>query len=129
MKCVIADVVETSFKFQSPVDITHVGLEWGDLVITLTSRGDMKGAIVKFSDTIGIRLLDEGDLLEFWPTCSSDKGWIFRISQNGWFDHEASRPGFMRDKNLGICEYFIASQNSCISILSGEAPSIEIFKI
>jgi hypothetical protein len=129
MKSVNAAAVETVSNFQSPVDITHMRLEWGELVVTLTSGGDKKVAIVRFSEVTGLRLLDEGDLLEFWPACSSANGWLYRINENGWFDLEASRPGFMREKGLGLSEYFIASQNSCISVLSSDIPSVEVYSI
>ncbi|WP_148715529.1 hypothetical protein [Chitinolyticbacter meiyuanensis] len=129
MKYVDAEAVETAYKFQSPVDITHIRLEWGELVVTLTSSGDKKVAIARFGDIAGLRLLDEGDLLEFWPACASGNGWLFRVDKNGWFDLEASRPGFMRERGLGLLEYFIASQNSCINVLSCEAPSVEIYSI
>src|SRR3569833_298124 len=101
-----AEAVETAYTFQSRVDITHVRLEWGELVVTLMSGGDKKAAIVRFGEVTGYRLLDEGDLLEFWPVCARANGWLFRINENGWFDLEASRPGFMREKGLGLSEYF-----------------------
>lgn len=129
MNRVNAEAIETACRFQSPADITHVRFEWGELVVTLMSSGDKRVAVARFGEVAGIRLLDEGDLLEFWPVCSSANGWLFRITENGWFDLEATRPGFLREKGLGLSEYFIASQNSCISVLSSEAPSVEIYSI
>ena len=129
MQRVIAEAVETGCTFQSPVDVTHVRLEWGELVVTLTSCGDKKAAIARFGEVAGFRLLDEGDLLEFWPVCARANGWLFQINANGWFDLEASRPGFLREKGLGLSEYFIAGQNSCVSVLSNEAPKVETYSI
>ena len=129
MQRVNAEAVETGCKFQSPVDVTHVRLEWGELVVTLMSGGDKKVAIARFGEVAGFRLLDEGDLLEFWPVCAQDNGWLFRINANGWFDLEASRPSFSREQGLGLSEYFIASQNSCVSVLSIEAPTVETYSI
>lgn len=129
MQHVIAEVVETGYTFQSPVDITNVRFEWGELAVTLMSGGDRKVAIAKFGEVIGFRLLDEGDLLEFWPMCAQANGWLFQIKANGWFDLEASRPGFLREPGLGVSEYFIASENGCVSVLSDEAPKVEIYTI
>lgn len=114
MQRVIAEAVDTGCIFQYPVDVTHVRLEWGELVVMLMSGGDKKAVIVKFGEVAGFRLLDEGDLLEFWPVCAGTNGWLFQINANGWFDHEATRPGFIREQGLGLSEYFIAGQNSCI---------------
>ncbi len=129
MQSVDVVVVETKCTFQSSVDVTNVRLEWGELVVTLTSGGDRKAATVRFSEVVGFSLLDEGDLLEFWPVCSARNGWLFLVSKNGWFDLESSRSGFTREKNLNLSEYFIASQNSCLSVLSGVAPAVESYSI
>lgn len=83
----------------------------------------------KFDNIKGFRLLDEGDLLEFWPTCAMSKGWLFLIKKNGWFDLESSRSGFLTEKNPGIFEYFISGENNCLSILSGDKPKIEVYSI
>jgi len=129
MQRVIADPVDTGFIFQSRVYVTHVHFEPDELVVTLTSRGDKKVATARFKEVIGFRLLDEGNLLEFWPVCSQDNGWLFRIKENGWFDLETSRSGFLLDKRVDVSEYFISSQNDCVSILAGEPPKIEIIPI
>lgn len=128
MQLVDAETVE-NWVFQSPVDITHVRFEWGELVVTLLSGGDRKVAIVKFSEVVGFRLLDEGDLLEFWPGCARANGWLYLVRKNGWFDLESSRSGFTRDKSDALFEYFISSQNSCLSVLSGERPKVEAYSI
>lgn len=129
MLSVDAEAIETVCKFQSAVNISDVRFEWGRLSITLISGEDKKVAIVRFPWVVGFRLLDEGDLLEFWPPCSAENGWLFLIKKNGWFDLEISRRGFTREKDQGVSEYFVASQNSCLSILSGDLPEVEVFNI
>jgi hypothetical protein len=125
MQLVDAAVIENIYKFQSSVDITSVHFECSELVVKLISGGDRTAVTVRFSEVAGFRLLDEGNLLEFWPACAAVKGWLFLIRKNGWFDLESSRPGFLLEKGLGLSEYFIASQNSCLSVLSGRAPTVE----
>ena len=48
---------------------------------------------IEFSGIIGFRVLDERDLMEFWPECSSSNGRLFEISAAGWLAQELSRPG------------------------------------
>ncbi len=129
MNRVIAEKVDVPIIFKSAIDITHFRFEWGELAVTLTSSGDGCVAVVTFIDILGFRLLDEGNLLEYWPECSSENGWLFRILKNGWFDLEQSRSGFLLEKGKGISEYFIASQNNCLSVLSSEIPMVEIYSI
>lgn len=126
MQRVVATSIETPWVFQSGTDIMSVHLEWGELAITLVSGGDRKVAVVRFSEIVGFRFLDEGDLLEFWPACAAAQGWLFRIEEDGWFDLEASRPGFIRSEVKGLSEYFVASQNGCVSVLTGDLPKVEI---
>lgn len=116
-------------KFQSPAEIARVCFDEGELVVTLVSEEDGKSAAVKFLEIAGFRQLDEGDLLEYWPACAGANGWLYRIHENGWLDLESLRPGFMRKDCKGLFEYFIASQNSCISVLAWENPEVEFHSI
>lgn len=54
---------------------------------------------IAFYSTLGFRVLDEGDLLEFWPHCSTTNGWLFEIESDGWFDQESQRKGFLSMEN------------------------------
>jgi len=80
---------------------------------------------VRFLGAEGHRVLDEGDLLEFWPECSTPNGSIFRILSGGWFEQECQRQGFLkRDTQPGMPEYFITGENACISIISHTPPEL-----
>ena len=129
MKRVKATALQMEYSFRQPVDISQVRFEWEELVVTLMSTGDRKAAVVRFAEVSGFRMLDEGDLLEFWPACSKEKGWLFAIDENGWLDFELSRAGFLQDKGQGSVEYFIASQNRCVSVISSAAPNVVLYSI
>ena len=109
----------------SSIDIASLSFESGTLVVTLASGSDPKAATVKFEDVLGFRMLDEGDLLEYWPACSRDNGWLFLINGDGWFDLESTRPGFLHQRGGRIAEYFLATQNGCVSVLAGSAPTMD----
>lgn len=80
---------------------------------------------VRFFGASGVRVLDEGDLLEFWPECSTPNGRIFRIHSGGWRDQEAKRGGFlMRHTQPEIPEYFVAGDNECVSVFSHTPPEL-----
>ncbi len=122
---VCVDVIDTGHLFRSRAYLSDLRYDTEKLVVTVTSPVDGTAAAVTFAEVIGFRVLDEGDLLEFWPACAADHGWLFKIRQGGWFDQELARPGFVHEKASGLTEYFIASQNACISVLAGAVPRVE----
>lgn len=125
MQNIDVEAVKTNCKFQSSVEVVSIFFDSDVLVVTVISNVEKKIAKVKFIEVLGFRLLDEGNLLEFWPACASENGWLFLVKNNGWLELESSRPGFLLEKGTGLFEYFIAGRNSCLSVFSSEAPSVE----
>lgn len=126
----IALPLKTEVIFSHGPVVSQVHYEWGKLCITLVSGLDRKVCKISFSGVLGFRVLDEGDLLEFWPECSGKNGWIFKIISGGWFDQESRRSGFIHAHTFSGIEYFVATGNECISVLSenGEI-GLELFAI
>ena|ERR1700710_84257 len=120
-----AEVIETGQSFRERAYVSEVRYDTKTLVVTVTSPTEAKATAVAFTGVVGFRVLDEGDLLDFWPACAANHGWLFRIRKNGWLDQEIARGGFVHDNASGLTEYFIAGQNECISVLAGEAPELE----
>jgi hypothetical protein len=79
---------------------------------------------VAFDSPAGFKVLDEGDLLEFWPECSLPNGWLFEIESQGWLDQETRRDGFVSAHNPEIKEYFVVGVNYCVNVLAWEDPSV-----
>lgn len=75
---------------------------------------------VDFTDIIGFRVLDNGNLVEFWRD-ERPNGWLWEVSSGGWFDLEKQREGFVTDI---LTEYLVIGIDDCISILSPSAPKI-----
>ena len=75
-------------------EITNVSYDLWYLQITLWFENKKPPIYVRFDGIRGFRLLDEGDLLEFW---SDDRpaGWLWEIEKGGWFDLEKFREGFL----------------------------------
>ena len=120
------EAIDGGHAFKSRVFISKVSYDAERLVVTVTSPSEGTTASAAFAEVIGFRVLDEGDLLEFWPTCAADHGWLFLVHESGWLDQEMQRPGFLHRKVSGLSEYFIAGQNHCISVLAGQAPRVEV---
>ena len=79
---------------------------------------------VVFDEALGFRVLDEGDLLEFWPACSLKNGWLFQIDSNGWLSLEKQRGGFLLSERADAHEFFVAGENECVSVFAITAPRV-----
>lgn len=103
-------------------DIDRVAYEGAELRVTVkTTSGYLR---VRFGMPVGFRLLDEGDLLEFWPQCSLDKGWLYEVNAGGWMDLESSRSGFLTKHHTAVTEYLLVTQNGCLSLIAANPPEV-----
>jgi hypothetical protein len=83
-------------------------------------------ACATFSDIRGFRVLDEGDLTEFWNPDARPDGWLWRITQGGWLDFERTRPTFVSGLGDSCMEFLILGVDDCVSIIALADPSVEI---
>jgi len=110
----------------NPVSITEViNLNFDVEFLEVTISVDGENIDVIFEEPAGFRVLDEGDLLEFWPDCSMSVGWLHEITSGGWFDLEKNRSGFLSSDSSDIIEYLIVGVNYCVSILAWEKPRVQ----
>jgi hypothetical protein len=83
--------------------------------------------LVTFPGVLGYRVLDERDLLEYWPVCSTPAGWLFRILSGGWLEQERSRPGsLIHDAHSDVREYLVASMHECVSVFAYDEPTLAV---
>ena len=121
-----AVTIEADPTFQSQNEITEIEYKFGRLEITSQSLDTTQIVRLSFLEIAGFRVLDEGDLLEFWPTCSSPNGWVFQIIEGGWFDQERQRTGFIRGDIKEIKEYLITGVDDCVSVFAWSPPNIHL---
>jgi hypothetical protein len=74
----------------------------------------------------GFRVLDEGDLLEFWGGSHPPDCFLFQVKGGGWLDLEAKRAGFASTQRENVTEYLVASEMNCVSVLAIEPPQIAV---
>lgn len=123
---VVARAFPTESRFPSGSEIVRITYELGRLELTIHGLGAGAAVRVTFLDVTGFRVLDERDLLDFWPTCSTANGWLFEILSGGWLDQESQRDGFiMRVMNEKVTEYFVTGEEDCVNVLAKAAPLIE----
>jgi hypothetical protein len=83
---------------------------------------------VSFENPLGFRVVEERDLMEYWPVCSTPAGWLFRIHSGGWLEERTRRGSLMLDMYPDVKEYLITGINDCVSVLSTEMPSLSDYQ-
>ena len=83
-------------------------------------------ACIRFTHVIGIRMLDEIDLCEFWNDYNLGNGWMYEVIEGGWLDLERTRDRFVSDSvwNERLHEYFLV-EDMCLNVMSLSEPIIE----
>lgn len=81
-----------------------------------------------FEDVEGFRVLDEGDMMEFWDERSRSQGWLWEIQKGVWLDLEIDRQSAITLKTLpkGLKEYLIAGSGKCLNILCYSEPKVTL---
>ncbi|WP_286339590.1 hypothetical protein [Ferrimonas sp. YFM] len=115
-------VVETDFVSDRTTTVEEVKLSSDGLEVIVESNSWR--ARVHFDTIYGFRVLDEGDLCEFWTECNLLKGWCFKVLCGGWNDLEKSRDHFVSGKLYEPVEFLIVGLNECVSVLAYELPVI-----
>lgn len=109
-------------KANGETEVVGVNYDLYNLTIGLSDEGK-NSILVVFQGPFGFRVLEEGDLLEYWPSCSSPNGWAFRIIEGGWMEKEKEREGFLSGQTReGMKEYFFTGVSECVSVLSEDEP-------
>lgn len=104
-------------------ELLNVSYDLWTLRLTL-SFGPNQLTYLDFENIEGFRVLDEGQLLEYWGD-NTEKHWVFEVLENGWLSAESSRetaPLIEEDGNLK--EYLVAGINDCVSVLAYSSPSL-----
>ena len=117
-----AESLATDAPGTRPYELTRVSYDLHTLSVQVESANIRLR--VSFNAPTGFRVLDEGDLLEFWPACSSNNGWLYEITQGGWLAFEAGRNGFLSNQVKGLREFFVAGENECVSVFALEEPLV-----
>lgn len=108
-------------QFPSGSEVTGVSYDSERLVVSVGAA-----FTVTFPDAVGFRVLDEGDLLEFWPVCSSAAGGIFEVHDGGWLAQETERKGFISASSRPtLREFMVTGPDDCVGVLAFNAPKVD----
>lgn len=115
-------IIESPYKSDRSTIVDEVKLSDEGLdIIVESSNWKIKA---NFDASWGFRVLDEGDLSEFWSQCDLTQGWCFEVLEGGWNSLEKTRDHFVTGKLYEPHEYLIIGLNECVSVLAHEPPTI-----
>ena len=97
MAKVEAQSVPNPHAFPNGSEVVRIEYALGALKVCVRGLRNEESVIVEFADVLGFRVLDERDLLEYWPVCSTPNGWLFEIASGGWLSQEVARAGSLID--------------------------------
>lgn len=120
----LVETVGSSIIEDAMPEITHIHYDLFLLRITLEFEETENPLYLTFDGIRGFRVLDEGDLLEFWNPETRTKGWLWQVHKGGWFDLECLRSGFISGTTSGYKEFLILGVNECVSVISIDDPTI-----
>ncbi|HTQ99940.1 MAG TPA: hypothetical protein VMH83_08115 [Candidatus Acidoferrum sp.] len=102
-------------------EIVHVDYDLWVLRLTLRFASMKEPFYLQFFNTRGFRVLDEGDLLEFWKPENRLAGVAWEIESGGWLDLEKTRSGFLSALHPAR-EFLVVGANECVSVIGTSIP-------
>ena len=107
-------------------EILNIDYDLWTLRITLKFFKSDNVIYVVFKNVIGFRVLDEGNLLEYWNPEIRVSGWMWEVEEGGWFDMEKLRTEFVEGlyENKLRKEYLLSGINDCVSVITTSKPEI-----
>ncbi len=101
---------------------------WALHVTLLFERHPTRPFYVTFN-SVGFRVLDEGQLVHYWEEPDRPKGCIWRVLSGGWFEQESARPGFLLGAHHEAGdprpnEFLVVGGDACVSVLSWGEPHV-----
>ena len=126
LKKPVAESVNDSLAIDGLPEIVNINYDLWYLTVTLEFPNRDTPIYVRAEEVIGFRVLDEGNLLEFWNPESRPDGWMWKIISGGWFELESTRKGFISGYDKEYSEYLILGADDCINIITNIEPKINV---
>ncbi len=122
----VAESVPAASLVVGTPEVTGLNYDLLTLRVTLMFEGRDRPIYADFDGVEGFRVLDEGDLCEFWAPEVRVDGWLWQVHRGGWFDLERTRLGFLSSERA-LLEFLVLGDNDCVSVLTHDAPTIQSY--
>lgn len=115
--------VEESVRFGTVQLLSvHYDVTSGDC-LTLELESSTQGRFqLVFDSPLAVRIMDEGQVCEFWNTYSTPHGWLWRVLEGGWIALEAQRSKFWATANPRAVAEFLVVDDQCVFVITTTPP-------
>jgi len=122
----ITEELNSSKKYNGIPQLVDLDYDLWTLKIKLVFPDIQNPIYLTFKNVEGFRVLDEGNLMEFWNSETRSDGWLWKVKKGGWHDQEKERDGFFTGKAhlADFDEYMVVGIGKCLSLIGGIEPTI-----
>ena len=123
----ICKLVEESVKF-GDVEVLKIAYDVtsADRLVILLESNTMGQFNLVFESPEAIRILDEGQICEFWDIYSSPNGWLWQVNAGGWTELESLRDDFwLKDSATHELREYLIVGDQCVFVLTQNPPAFE----
>jgi len=122
----ITEELSSSKKYVGIPELVDLNFDLWTLKVKLEFPDLQNPIYLTFKNVEGFRVLDEGNLLEFWNNKTRSNGWLWKVKKGGWYDQEKKRDGFFTGKAhlTDYDEYMIVGIGMCLNLIGGIEPII-----
>ena len=91
--------------------------------LTLELESPSEGRVrLVFDSPLAVRVIDEGQICEFWNTYSRPNGWLWQVLDGGWIALESQRARFWgTDHPRPVLEFMVAD-DQCVFVMTMTPP-------
>ena len=94
--------------------------------LTLQLKSSIEGNVQLIFDLpLGVRVLDEGQICEFWNTYSTRNGWLWKVLDGGWVALESQRSQFWATQNPATVVEYLIVDDQCVSVMTTTPPRFQ----
>jgi len=109
-------------------EVTNISYDLSTLRITLMFDDKEEPVYIIFKHIVGFRVLDEGELNEFWNVKQRPVGYIWEVKDGGWKSLEELRSGYI-GHSKSAKEYLVLGNDDCVSVITYNEPVISDLNI
>ena len=122
----ITEELSSSKKYIGIPELVDLSFDLWTLKVKLEFPDLQNPIYLTFKNVEGFRVLDEGNLMEFWNNETRSNGWLWKVKKGGWHDQEKERDGFFTGKAhlADYDEYMIVGIGMCLNLIGGIEPII-----
>lgn len=131
MKAVLRDLPDTA-PFKEYCSIIRVVHNRKSCTVHLLASPSGQQIEIEFNGVIGLKVLDERDLSQFWrvnldPPDDIYEGLVAQVVSGGWLQSDEIQKSHVPSGFYGeVMEYLVSGDYECVNVLCTEYPKVRV---